>query len=423
MSAAAPAAAVVPPKPRLREVLASPRMLAILALGCASGLPFNLTDATLQAWLKDVGVTNTTIGLLTLVGVPYAWKFLWAPFLDRYQLPALGRRRGWIALFQLLLAAALALLALQDPAASLWNVAILAVAVAFLSASQDIVIDAYRTDLARPEERGLAATATSIGYRAAAWFAFAFALILADWAGWKVTYLAMAALMAAFAIATWLAPEPDYKVAPPRTLVESVVEPIRELVATPGMVALLVLLVLYKVGDAFALRLFTPFLMDVGFTKTEIGGVAKTVMAGATIGGTVLGGLWMVRLGLARALLWFGIVQTVANFAYLVLALTGKNWAVMVGAVAIDNLAGGMGAVALTAFVMALCDVRFSAFQYAALSAIAVIPRTYLGVPAGWLADSAGWPTFYAVSVAIAVPGLVMAWAMRRRLAELDAGR
>src|SRR5688572_20010683 len=178
----------------MRDVLASPRMVAILVLGASSGLPYNLTDSTLQAWLKDFGITNTTIGLLTLVGVPYAWKFLWAPFLDRYSLPLLDRRRGWILLFQLSLAAAMAYLALQSPGSGLKMIALVALLIAVLSASQDIVIDAYRTDVARPEERGLAATATNLGYRGAAYFSFAIALTLADVIGWQATFFVLAAL-------------------------------------------------------------------------------------------------------------------------------------------------------------------------------------------------------------------------------------
>jgi PAT family beta-lactamase induction signal transducer AmpG len=406
-------------RPTLREVLREPRMLAVLMMGAASGLPYNLTDSTLQAWLKDDGLTNTQIGLLTLVGLPYAWKFLWAPLLDRYALPMLGRRRGWIFALQLALAAVIALAAFQSPSSAIRLVALLALLIAFLSASQDIVIDAWRTDLARPHERGLAATATSVGYRAAAWFSFAIALIVADAFGWTTTYLMLAAVLALLALGTLFAPEPDVRPSAPLTLAESVTVPLRQLLSGPGALALVLLLVIYKVGDAFALRLFTPFLMDVGFSKTEIGSVAKTVMAAATITGTVLGGLWMVRLGLYRALLWFGIAQAVSNLTYMVLALAGKSHSLMVAAVAVDNLAGGMGSVAIVAFIMSLCDARFSAFQYALLSAIAVIPRTYLGVPAGFLADSAGWPTFYLVSFLAAVPGVFLVWWLRERVKAL----
>ncbi len=419
-AAAVPAASAAP-RPRFREVLREPRMIAVLALGLASGLPYNLTDGTLQAWLKDYGISNTQIGLLTLVGLPYAWKFLWAPFMDRYQLPFLGRRRGWIFLLQLALAAVIAACALFSPADALTAIAILAFAIGFLSASQDIIINAYTADVAQPHERGLAAMATSVGYRAAAWFSFSIALIVAQYAGWKAAYLMIAAAMAALAIGTLFAPEPQQRAAPPDSLRASIVDPLRQLMSGPGAVALIVLLVVYKVGDAFSLRLFTPFLMDLGFSKAEIGVVTKTTMAVATIAGTVCGGLWMIRLGLLRALLWFGAFQAVSNLTYMMLAVAGKNHLLMIAAIAIDNFAGGMGSVALTAFILALCDQRFSAFQYALLSAIAVIPRTYLGVPAGFLADRAGWPTFYLVSFIAAIPGIALVWYLRRDVRALDA--
>lgn len=396
-------------------------MIAVLTLGLASGLPYNLTDSTLQAWLKDYGVSNTQIGLLTLVGLPYAWKFLWAPFIDRYQLPFLGRRRGWIFVLQLALAAVIAASAFYSPGNALTMVAAFAFVIGLLSATQDIVINAYTADVAQPYERGLAAMSTSVGYRAAAWFSFSIALIVAQFVGWKAAYLLIAATMAVLAIGTLLMPEPVQRAVPPGSLRASIVEPLRQLLSGPGALALIVLLVVYKVGDAFSLRLFTPFLMDLGFSKAEIGVVTKTTMAVATISGTVFGGVWMIRLGLYRALLWFGTFQAVSNLTYMALAIAGKQHVLMIAAIAIDNFAGGMGSVALTAFVLALCDQRFSAFQYALLSAIAVIPRTYLGVPAGYLADRAGWPAFYLVTFIAALPGIALVWWLRRDVRALDA--
>lgn len=398
-------------------------MLAIMVLGAASGFPNQVTESTLQAWLKDSGASNTTIGVLTYVAIPYLLKFLWAPLLDRYPLPLLGRRRGWMLVFQFGLAAAVALLALQDPTTTLVPVAICAVAIVFLSASQDIVIDAYRTDVSLPHERGLAAAATNLGYRAAAWLAFAFALVIADAFGWRIAFLALAATMLAFTLATILAPEPVYTEASPRTLRESVVTPLGELLGTPGAAALIALVMLFKIGDAFALKLFTPFMMDVGFTKTEIGLVAKAVMTTSTIAGAVLGGLWMVKLGLLRSMLFFGFLQAVSNLAYYLLAIVGKDYPLMVAGVALDNLASGMGNVASVALIMALCHARFSAFQYALLSAFALLPRYSLGGPAGWLADTAGWSTYYIVSFLMGLPGIALVWLMRERIKAVDAVR
>lgn len=414
------AVAAAPEKPRIRDVLASPKMLAILVLGAASGFPNQITESVLQAWMKDSGATNTTIGILSYVALPYLLKFLWAPFIDRYPLPIAGRRRGWILAMQIALAVTIALFAFQNPAASLTPIAICATAIVFFSATQDIAFDAYRTDVASPPERGLAAAATNLGYRTTAWVVAAFALAVSDFFGWKPALLILAAVMAAFAVATLLAPEPDYHISPPRTLGDSLATPLRELLGTPGAISMIVLVVLFKVGDAFALRLFTPFMMDIGFEKAEIGVIVKAFFTGGAIVGSILGGILMVRLGLLRSMLIFGIVQAATNFLYYALALTGKNYALMIVAVSIDNIAGAMGNIASVALIMALCDVRYSAFQYALLSALALSPRYLLGGPAGWIADHAGWDMYYVISVLLATPGILLVWFMRDRIRALD---
>jgi PAT family beta-lactamase induction signal transducer AmpG len=410
-------------KPKISEVLASPKMLAILVLGAASGFPNQITESVLQAWLKDSGATNTTIGVLSYVALPYLLKFLWAPLLDRYPLPIFGRRRGWIFVMQLALAATIAMYAVQNPAVSLTPVAVCAVLIVFFSATQDIAIDAYRTDVAKPEERGLAAAANNLGYRTTAWVASAFALVVADFFGWRPALLILAAVMAAFCIGTLLAPEPEYRHQPPRTLRESVTTPLAELFGAPSAVAFIFLILLFKVGDAFALRLFTPFMMDIGFTKTEIALVLKALFTASAVIGAILGGIWMVKLGLLRSMLLFGVLQALSNLLYYALALSGKSYPLMVAAVTIDNVAGAMGNIASVALIMALCDVRFSAFQYALLSAIALTPRYLLGGPAGWIADNAGWDAYYVVSFIIALPGLALVWFMRARIVELDQRR
>src|SRR5688572_30648312 len=247
-----------PAKPKIREVLTQPRMLAILLLGAASGLPNPLSEAVMQAWLTDLGLSNTKIGLLMYVALPYLLKPLWAPLLDRYTIPWLGRRRGWIAFIQLMLAVAIGSLAMFGGAHQLTAIALVLLVVVFLSASQDVVIDAYRTDVARAPERGLAAAANNLGYRTSAYLAFALALVIADWLGWRVSFLTLAAIMVAFTLAPLFAPEPDYKDPPPRNLHESVVLPLKELLGAPGALALIALVMLFKVGDAFALKLFTP---------------------------------------------------------------------------------------------------------------------------------------------------------------------
>lgn len=403
-----------------RDILASPKMVAIMVLGAASGFPNQITESALQAWLKDSGESNTTIGILSYVALPYLFKFLWAPLIDRYPLPRFGRRRGWIALMQLALAVAIGIFALQNPAISLTPVAVCAVAIVFFSATQDIAIDAYRTDVSQPNERGLAAAANNLGYRTSAWLASAFALIVADYFGWKPAFLILAVVMAAFCFATLLAPEPHYEHQPPRTLTESFMVPLRELLGTQSAIAFIALVILFKVGDAFALRLFTPFMMDVGFSKTEIAVVLKALFTASAVIGAILGGLAMVRLGLLKSMLIFGALQAASNLLYYALALTGKNYALMIVAVSIDNIAGAMGNIASVALIMALCDARYSAFQYALLSALALTPRYLLGGPAGWLADHAGWPMYYIISVLLAVPGLLLVWIMRDKIRQLD---
>jgi PAT family beta-lactamase induction signal transducer AmpG len=311
-------------------------------------------------------------------------------------------------------------MATHGPEQGLAPFAALAVVVAFFSASQDIVIDAWRTDLVSAAERGPAATAANLGYRLAAWFSFAGALILADLIGWRSTYFVMAGGMLAVTLVTFLAPEPEQRAPPPRTLQEAVTGPLRQLLAGEGMLLLLLTIVLYKVGDAFALKLLTPFLMDVGFSKTEIGAVTKTVMLIANIAGAVVGGLWLVALGLVRALMLFGIVQAIANLGYFLVAIQGDNLLLMSVVVFLDNFVGSMGNTALVVFIMGICDVRFSAFQYAALSAIAVLPRNLLGAPAGILSDALGWAPFFVLTFFTALPGLAMIWWQRARIAKLD---
>jgi len=414
-------AATTPPKPRIRDVLRQPRMLAILLLGAASGLPNPLSETIMQAWLTDLGLSNTKIGLLMYVALPYLLKPLWAPLLDRYSLPWLGRRRGWIVLIQLALAATIASLASFGDASQITAIALVLLVMVFLSASQDVVIDAYRTDVARPEERGLAAAAGNLGYRAFSYGALAVALIVADNASWRAAFLTIAVAMASMTLATLWAPEPDDprgKALP--TLADSVLIPLRELFGAPGTVALILLIIFYKVGDAFALKFFTAFMLSVGFTKTEIGIVVKAVLTTGSMAGAVLGGIWMIKLGLRRAMMLFAIVQALTNLGYLLLYAIGKNYVVMMGAVALDALASGMGNIASVALMMAMCDKRFSAFQYALLSMVALLPRYALGGPAGYLADHAGWDGYYLTSFALAIPGIALVWIMRKRIEALD---
>jgi MFS transporter, PAT family, beta-lactamase induction signal transducer AmpG len=406
-------------RPSLAAVLASPKMLAILLLGAASGFPNQITESALQAWLKDAGATNTTIGLVSYVALPYLLKFLWAPFIDRYPVPLFGRRRGWIFLTQVALAGTIGLFALQNPRVSLFPIATCAVAIVFFSATQDIAYDAWRTDVSLPSERGLAAAAQTVGYRSAAWIASAVALVIADYFGWRPAFLVLAGVMLLFCLATVLAPSTQIR-HHPRSLRESVVAPLTELLESPSAATLIAVVLLFKIGDAFANKLFTPFMMDVGFSKTEIALIVKALFTASAVGGSVLGGVLMVRLGLVRSMLIFGVLQALSNLLYCALAVAGKSYPIMVAAVVIEHIAGAMGGIALVALIMAMCDVRYSAFQYALLSAIALLPRYSLGYPAGWVADHGGWYLYYVTSFAIALPGLAMVWLTRAKITALD---
>lgn len=410
-------------KPSLRRILASPKMLAIMLMAAASGYPNQLTESALQAWLKDSHVSNTTIGVMSYVALPYLLKFLWAPFVDRFPIPLLGRRRGWILLTQLLLAVAIAAFAVQNPSVALLPVAVCAVAIVFLSATQDIAVDAYRTDVSLPSERGPAAAATNLGYRTAAWFASAVALLVADYFGWRPAFLILAGVMTLFCISTWLAPEPPAIQQPPRSLTETIIIPLQELLAGPGAAALIGVVAIFKIGDAFAMKFFTAFMLDTGFSKTEVAVVVKPLFTAGALLGSVVGGILMVRLGLLRSMLIFGIAQAVTNLMYCALAAAGKSFPLMIAAVLIEHVAGAMGNIALVALIMALCDVRYSAFQYALMSSIALLPRYGLGYPAGWVADHGGWFVYYVVSFVVAIPGLVIVWLTRDKINALDQQR
>lgn len=399
------------------EIFRSRRVAVVCLLGFSSGLPLALTGGTLQAWMTVSGVDLATIGIFTLVGIPYTWKFLWAPFMDRYVPPFLGRRRGWIAAMQMLLGGCIAVMGALDPATMPWALAALALMVAFISASQDVVFDAYRADVLRPQERGIGAAVSVLGYRLAMLVSGALALILSDQIGWQNTYWLMAALMIAAIGATLFGPEPEVQVTPPKTLAEAVVEPLREFFARHGAWALLLLIVLYKLGDAFAGSLTTAFLIrGVEFTATEVGAINKGMGLAATLVGVVFGGVLMARLGLFRSLLVFGVLQAISNLTFMWLASVGKDYAVMVLAVGFENLAGGMGTAAFVALLMAMCDKRFTASQFALLSALAAVGRVYVGPASGYMVEAIGWTTFFGFTFLMALPGLLLLFIMRRSI-------
>ena len=405
-----------------RVALGDRRVGLMLALGFASGLPLALTSGTLQAWMTVEGVSLTTIGFATLIGQAYVFKFLWAPALDRYTPPLLGRRRGWLLATQLLLIAGIAAMAVLSPGRSLIGLALAAVTVAFFSASQDVVFDAYRADVLPAAKRGAGAAVSVLGYRLGMIVSGGLALWLAERVtGWGGMYFVMAALMLVGVAATLAAPEPKAPPAAPHSLRDAVVEPLREFFGRPGAWALLGLIVCYKLGDAFAGALSTAFLIrGAGFGADEVGLVNKSFGLAATIVGALAGGVAMAKLGLYRSLLWFGIGQALTNLGYWLIAVSPKSLALMAGAVGLENLIGGMGTAAFVALLMSLVDARFSATQYALLSAIASVGRVYVGPATGYLVEAVGWPTFFLLTVAFAAPGLALLVAQRRRIEARD---
>lgn len=397
------------------------RVAVMLFLGFSSGLPLALTAGTLQAWLTVAGVDIKTIGVFALTGLPYTVKFLWAPLMDRYALPLLGRRRGWMLLTQLGLLASIAAMAGLSPADNAALLGAFALLVAFLSASQDIAFDAYRADILQPAERGFGAAVSVTGYRMAMLTSGALALVLSDQIGWRATYVVMAMTMILGIVATLVSPEPGHSRSVPLSLARAVREPLVEFWSRSGAWSLLALIVLYKLGDAFSASLSSAFLLrGLGFSATDVGVVNKGMGLMALLAGAMLGGAMMVRLGLYRSLFLFGILQAVTNLGFFVLAVSDKHYLGMVVVIGLENLAGGMGTAAFVALLMALCDHRYTATQFALLSALASIGRVLVGPVAGYWVTELGWPMFFFISLIAAFPGLCLLWQLRATLTQLD---
>ena len=402
--------------------LLNPRVVTVLFLGFSSGLPLALSGGTLQAWLTVEDVDIKTIGLFSLVGLPYTLKFLWSPLMDRFVVPIFGRRRGWIALSQLALIGLILGMSVTSPQNGLWFLALLAFCLTFVSASQDVAIDAYRTEVLRERERGMGAAVSVTGYRVAMLVSGALALILSEYLGWRATYMLMALIMSIGVVAVWLGPEPEDPGTPPASMKDAVEGPFKEFFSRTGVWSLLGLIVLYKLGDAFAGSLTTTFLIrGVNFSVGEVGAINKGMGLASTIIGALFGGVLMARLRLFKALLIFGILQAVSNLSFMVLALVGKNYPLMIFTIAFENLAGGMGTAAFVAFLMILCNHSYTATQFALLSAFASLGRVFVGPLSGVLVDGMGWTVFFFTTFLFALPGLVLLWVMREVVKGTEA--
>jgi PAT family beta-lactamase induction signal transducer AmpG len=410
------------------DVYLDRRLVAILLLGFSSGLPLALTFGTLTFWLAEAGVDKAAIGLFALVGIAYGWKFVWAPVVDHLSLPLLtrlfGRRRGWILLCQLGLIVSIAAMGASDPAQRLWVTALLAVLVAFCSASQDIVIDAYRVELLEERQQGAGAAVIVIGYRIAMLVSGAGALFLADFAGWLAAYLAMAAFMLVGIATVLLSPEPTSSAlvrAETRggsRLRQAVIEPLAEFLRRNGWrTALIILLFImfYKLGDALLGVMANPFYVEMGFSKSEVASVVKTFGLFATLGGGLLGGLLINNRGILPALWVCGVLQILSNLMFAVQAYVGHDVALLTMTIALENLAGGMGTAAFVAYLSSLCNVHYTATQYALLTSFMAQTRTVLASSGGVLAENMDWISFFLFTTAAGLPALALLWWLSRR--------
>jgi PAT family beta-lactamase induction signal transducer AmpG len=387
-------------------------MLICVFTGFSSGLPLWLLINLVPAWLRTEGLDLKTIGFFTLVQAPYTWKFLWSPLVDRYALPLLGRRRGWMLVMQVGLLATIATLGLFSPQIDVWTIVGVTTAIALLSATQDIAIDAFRREILPDHELGLGTSIHVNAYRVASLVPGALALILADHLPWSTVFVVTALFMLPGIAMTLAVTEPALLHGRPRTLREAVVEPFHEFITRNGWRAALVVLAfvfLYKLGDSMATALATPFYLDMGFTKTDIGVIAKNAGLWTSLAGGVLGGLWMVRIGINRALWLFGAVQVVSILGFAWLAYVHQPDRVLLAfVIAFEALGVGLGTVAFTAYIARATDPRYTATQFALFTSLAVVPRALVNASTGWIVEQTGWFDFFLLCTVLALPGMAL---------------
>lgn len=387
------------------------RMLLCILTGFTSGLPLYVGIQLVPAWLRDSGVDLASIGLFSLAAFPYTWKFLWSPALDRVVPPILGRRRGWALITQVLLAIALASLGLLNPHTSVVGIAAVIGLISLFSATQDIALDAYRREILPDLELGLGNAFFVNAYRLSSLVPGSLALILADVLPWWMVYGIVATFMGVGILTSLLMPEPEVDGDPPAGLAQAVVEPFKQFFGQRGIRdALLVLafVVLYKVGDSMATALATPFYLDVGFTKTQIGSVAKVAALWASVFGGFAGGVLMLRIGINRSLWVFGVVQVVSILGFAVLNETGPDWRVLFGVVSFEYLGVGLGTAAIVAYMARATDRRYTATQLALLTSLAGVPRTFANASTGFIVEAVGYTTFFLLCAVVALPGMAL---------------
>ena len=395
----------------LKEAILNRRMLICMFTGFTSGLPLYLLIQLVPAWLRAEGVGLAEIGFFALIGFPYTWKFIWSPVMDRFTLPFLGHRRGWMLLTQLALLVSIGVMGFIKPDLSIWAVAYLAATVAFFSASQDIVLDAYRRELLPDAELGLGNAIHVQTYRLAGLVPGSLALILSDHLPWHTVFAVVAMFMLVGIVLTFVIDEAISDPTPPKTMRQAIVEPFREFLDRKGLQAaalILAFLFLYKLGDSMATALQTPFFIDLGFSRTEIGSVAKFAALVASIFGGLFGGIVMIKLGINRALWIFGVVQVVSILGFALLSVVGNNLWMLGAANAFEYLGVGLGTAAFVAFIARTTNPSFAATQFALFTALAAVPRTLANAVTGVIVEQVGWTQFFLLCTVLAVPGMLL---------------
>jgi PAT family beta-lactamase induction signal transducer AmpG len=394
-----------------KEAILNRRVLICVFTGFTSGLPLYVLIQLVPAWLRMEGVGLAEIGFFALIGFPYTWKFLWSPLLDRFTLPFLGRRRGWMFVTQIALAISISAMGFFDPELSLWTIAYLAAAVSFFSASQDVVLDAYRRELLPDVELGIGNAVHVQAYRLAGLVPGALALILSDFIPWHSVFLIVAAFMGVGIVLTLVIDEPERDPGAPRTIKEAVVEPFYEFIGRAGIgPALMVLafLFLYKLGDNMATALQTPFFVDLGFSGLQIGTIAKFSSLISAIVGGLVGGIVMVKVSINRALWLFGVVQITSILGFALLSVVGANPWMLGVAASFEYLGVGLGTSALTAYIARSTNPAFAATQFALFTALVAVPRTLANAVTGVIVEHLGWTNFFLLCTVLAIPGMLL---------------